>query len=176
MLLGALVWGLVLYTFGPAIDDRAGVSSASLLHLQMSVLFTVMLLRLFAREGRAGLEKLSPMIGWAKLLATVFLALGASLHMPERGWVRVVFFLMLASDAVYLVIYQALKTTTEPLTVRTLSPAWARLSPRIVEVRAFAAPELGRQGRLLPNTAALTLRGQAPSSLHLRALGHPPRR
>ncbi|MFE8600160.1 transmembrane-type terpene cyclase [Archangium violaceum] len=114
LLLSTLVWGGVLYFFSPAIDDPAGVSSAALLHLQMSALFLLVPLRLFEQDGKHGLELISPFIGWAKLLATVCLTLACVTHMPERHWVHAVCMLMLAFDVAYLLLHQMLKTSAAP--------------------------------------------------------------
>lgn len=119
LLLVTLVWGLVLYFLSPIIDDPAGVSSAALLHLQMSALFVLVPLRLFEQNSKQGLEMLSPVIGWAKLLATVCMTLACMMHMPERRWVHAVCVLMLAFDVAYLLLYQVLKTSAELRSVIT---------------------------------------------------------
>jgi hypothetical protein len=104
-------WLAFLYFFIPQYDDRAGITTAHLLILVMSVSFLSLLLRLYEREGAQGLEKLSYPMAWCKLLALLFTTAFSVVHLPERKWLHVIGGVTLCLDVFYCYTFARLRST-----------------------------------------------------------------
>jgi hypothetical protein len=108
-----VAWLAFLYFFIPLHDDAAGVTSAQLLALMMSVCFVSLLLRLYEREGAQGLRQLSYPLAWLKLVANIFTSLFALSAFPERKWLHVIGLVIFCLDAFYCHAFTRLRSTAE---------------------------------------------------------------
>jgi hypothetical protein len=113
-----VVWTTALYYFIPAVDDGAGLTTATLLTMIYSAFALHLMLKLFEHEGAAGLSKLSFGVGCARVVANIcggtfcYLHL---LHVGDRRWLLVLAAATTAMDVAYVFIFQKLRATaTEP--------------------------------------------------------------
>jgi hypothetical protein len=108
-------WMAVLYFLIPALDDGAGITTATLLTMTYSAFAVHLLLKLFEHEGARGLDRLSYGVGWARVAANIAGGTFCLLQLPERRWLLVVCVVTSMLDGAYVFIFQRLRRTVTDL-------------------------------------------------------------
>ena len=107
-------WMALLYYLIPAIDDPAGLTTATVLTMIYSAFALHLLLKVFEHEGAAGLRKLSFGVGCARVVANMCGGTFCYLHLlsvGDRRWLLVVAAATTAMDLAYVFIFQKLRAT-----------------------------------------------------------------
>lgn len=107
-------WTAMLYYLIPAIDDGAGLTTATVLTMIYSAFALHLLLKIFEHEGAAGLSKLSFGVGCARVVANMCGGMFCYLHLlhvGDRRWLLVVAVATTAMDVAYVFIFQKLRAT-----------------------------------------------------------------